>query len=375
MISKESEAISRILELNDRKLAVSFSGGKDSLVVLDLAVRTGITNVVFSDTSMEFPETLEYVREVSLFYGLDIKIVTAPVTLYEMIEYIGVPSRRLRWCCEVLKFGPISRYAIENNIEGFITGLRKKESNRRKNYKFIDNNPMVPVSQINPILEWDDSDVWEYIATNRLPYNSLYNEFDRVGCWCCPYRTEKDWQKTEEIHPEMIDEFNKSLESWAHKLKIQDKEKFISGRGWNAWATPRRSLYIGTQKTINNGNSCKVILSFSTKFEHYSSRINEILPIISTDYHINNSNIEITIDKNKTSHFRILIEKAINCVGCGACTARCKRGALSISNGHLILDITKCNQCEECLRASKLGLRGACIIRNYAPNRTKLLDI
>jgi len=145
MLLRESYALAQLAEFKGKSVAVSFSGGKDSLVALDLAYRIGISKVVFCDTSIEFDETIDYVKFIEQFYGIEIDVVTAPRSFFSMVDHVGIPSRRLRWCCEVFKFGPLAKYAIENRLYGFITGLRKEESNRRANYKEIDDNPLVPV--------------------------------------------------------------------------------------------------------------------------------------------------------------------------------------------------------------------------------------
>lgn len=104
-MEKESFALAELAELSKRNVAVSFSGGKDSLVVLDLAQRVGIKKAVFVDTTVEFDETVDYIRSVEDFYGFKIVVLRAPVDFFGMVGHIGVPSRRFRWCCDVFKFG------------------------------------------------------------------------------------------------------------------------------------------------------------------------------------------------------------------------------------------------------------------------------
>jgi len=125
MDNKESSALTQLIKLQDKNIAVSFSGGKDSLVAVDLALRSGIDRVVFSNTTIEFDETIHYVEKIGSYYDTQIDIIKAPITFFEMVDYVGLPSRRFRWCCDVFKFGPLARYAKQYNLFGFITGLRK----------------------------------------------------------------------------------------------------------------------------------------------------------------------------------------------------------------------------------------------------------
>jgi ferredoxin len=92
----------------------------------------------------------------------------------------------------------------------------------------------------------------------------------------------------------------------------------------------------------------------------------KLIPITPNDHKIQGNNLILSsaADRKKV---KVIVEKAINCVGCGACLPLCKNNALSIEKGSLTVNANKCNKCGECLRASKL--RGACLRRNYAPIR------
>ena len=65
-----------------------------------------------------------------------------------------------------------------------------------------------------------------------------------------------------------------------------------------------------------------------------------------------------------------LVEKAVNCVGCGACTATCKNNALCVENGYLEVRTDKCTHCLACLNTNLL--KGACVFRNYSTRRISL---
>ena len=371
MLHREGGALSFLASLKSLRLAVSFSGGKDSLVALDLSIRVGIRKVVFCDTTIEFDETVRYIKTVEDFYGIEIERVSAPVDFFSMITHVGIPSRRLRWCCDVLKFGPVARYAIDNRIFGFVTGLRQDESTRRKNYRAIDENPMVPAKQINPILEWTGDDVWRYIKRYRLPVNPLYKHFDRIGCWCCPYRTEADWGKIEELFPEKIEHLKKKITEFAKKVKIKDVEEFVEGRGWTRWAGHVRKRSVGTLSLCPSGEHTVVAVGGDPR---QMQRILKILPILTKDFSITGNRLRIVIDQDDKQRLNILLEKALNCCACGACLSLCRVGALNVDNDSVYVDESRCSGCGRCLISSSDSLRGACIIRNYSSTRLSLVE-
>ena len=370
MLNKEKTTLVQLANLSNKRVAVSFSGGKDSLVALDLAYRVGIRKAVFCDTTIEFDETKEFVRCVERFYGIGIDIIRAPVNFFEMIKHVGLPSRILRWCCDVFKFGPLSNYAIRENLYGFVTGLRTKESNKRLSYKRSDRNPLVPVEQVNPILDWTDKDVWEYIKTNSLPVNPLYKHFDRIGCWCCPYRTVNDWKKIEEIFPEKAGMFKRVLTEFAKRMNVRDRKEFIERRGWAAWSNPVRKISVGVYSPCQERKD-KVDLIFSGPGEKQIERITKILPILTEDYFSIGNKLRITIKDLDRRRLNVLIEKAINCKACGACSSLCNTGALQVDEESVYVDFTKCNKCQRCIKTQPL--RGACVIRNYSPKIASLV--
>jgi phosphoadenosine phosphosulfate reductase len=370
MNEKETLALSRIYEYLDKNVAVSFSGGKDSLVVLDLAIRAGINRVVFANTSIEFDETLEYVNAVEDFYGIKIDVVKAPVTFLGMIDTVDLPSRRFRWCCEVFKFGPLGKYAIDKQLYGFFTGLRHDESRRRKKYDVEDTNPVVLTKQINPIIEWKEQDVWNYIKKYNLVINPLYEHFDRVGCWCCPYRSDDEWEIIKQIHPDKAEIFERKLLNFAEKMSIKDKNEFVDKRGWRSWASPSRKITIGAYspcKAVHNG---KIDIILSLENEDQSKRIIKMLPVLTDNFFQINKRIRVTINKDEKTKLNILVEKALNCVSCGACLSLCRSGALHLDDKSVVVNDEKCVHCEKCIRTNIL--RGSCISRNYSNKRLAL---
>jgi len=381
MLKREAKALASIIEqfhnYDVDEMAVSFSGGKDSLVVLDLAVRAGVKKAVFCDTTADFEETIQYVKKIKEFYGIDLVTVQSKLDFFDSIENIGLPSRRARWCCEVFKFAPINDYGKKLGIKLFITGLRKSESQRRQLYSETDNNPLLPFVQFNPILEWEDYEIWEYIHTYNLPYNPLYDVgFDRIGCWCCPYKTTKEWGLIQKLFPEKMSVFEKILEKCAKKLKIKDKERFITKQGWTSWISPNRKITVGKIESCQNNKLSDFDVTLIEFEAQNNEKIIRLLPAL-TDlfWKTDNGQIKVILDRGKRKKLKILIEKAINCVSCGVCTSLCPNGSLKVDNQSVYVDESSCTSCGLCLNASASRLRGACIVRNYSSKAATILDL
>lgn len=230
-MDKEQMAIARLqdaaklsLHRFKKPLRVTYSGGKDSQVLLALAERAGIDfEVINSHTTADAPETVYFIRQQ--FHELELrggrcKIIKPvykgkPVSMWTLIpQKLTPPTRLMRYCCQILK---------EANGKGFFnaTGVRWAESPRRKNSRGVmevmnkdpkkriiltnDNDEKRNLFEtcnlkaemvVNPIIDWSDDDVWEYIESEKPPYNPLYCEgWKRVGCIGCPLAGGKMMQK------------------------------------------------------------------------------------------------------------------------------------------------------------------------------------
>ncbi len=341
---KEIEAMYFLRQFPIDRVAVSFSGGKDSLVALHLASRIGIRKAVFCDTTIESQKVIEFVKEVETILGVKIDIVKPKKSFWELVHLLGVPSVHNRWCCPTIKFQPLNEYARKHKIEYYVTGLRREESVIRKEYKKIEVNPMLPhVIQLNPIVEWSEKDVWEYIRKYELPIPPGYeNGLLRNGCVICPYKSPKELGKVKKLEPEMWERFEEFLNYYAHISGIPDKNRFIES-GWRSWRPPVKRKIVGKIKVNESG----IVLTNGLEKRNF-----KLLKILKKD------------DPDKLKKAKILIEKELNCIGCGACLSLCPTGALYINREGLIdVDIGKCTHCYECLNSSKL--RGGCIGRNY----------
>lgn len=180
---------------------VSFSGGKDSQVVYHLCKEAGVKfQGFYCFTTIDPPELVQFIRE----NYPDVLWLRPEKNMWRLIIENGVPpTARYRYCCYYLK----EKHAFQKG-KVIVLGIRTQESPRRKRmwtskvmyekggeyneinsfeeYQRIISNSDVRVL-INPILNWKDTDVWNYINSRKLKYCSLYDEgFERLGCVGCP---------------------------------------------------------------------------------------------------------------------------------------------------------------------------------------------
>lgn len=178
---------------------LAFSGGKDSVVIKALADMAGVKyEAHYSLTTVDPPELVRFIRTFD-----DVVIDKPKETMWQLIVRKRMPPTRIvRYCCECLK---------ESNGKGriTITGIRWAESARRKNNRNLinigtrkrlvlndDNDESRRIVEqcyrtqktlINPIIDWSDNEVWQFIGEYKLSYCSLYDDgWKRLGCIGCP---------------------------------------------------------------------------------------------------------------------------------------------------------------------------------------------
>jgi phosphoadenosine phosphosulfate reductase len=222
---KEFETMA--LQNNSAGYYVCISGGKDSSVIQQLCILASIKcEFVHNHTSVDLPETVYFIRSEkkrleSMGYIFNIEIPRfrdgRQKTMWNGIITKGLPLRSQRWCCERLKeFGGDDRYVV--------TGVRWAESTRRANLRAVheisgdtkqqhiifnnDNDMKRKLTEyclqrqrfvLNPIVDWTDDDVWEFLKIQKVPVNPLYEKGNkRIGCIGCPM---SESRKELEDHP------------------------------------------------------------------------------------------------------------------------------------------------------------------------------
>jgi phosphoadenosine phosphosulfate reductase len=254
---KVAIAIMRIKEFepmaiqnNPNGYYVCISGGKDSSVIQELCIMAGVKcEFVYSHTSVDHPETIYFIREEQqrlndLGYTFRTHIPRwddgRQKTMWNMIPIKGLPTRRVRWCCQELKENSgKNRYCI--------TGVRWAESVARKKNRKVhevvakmknkrelfnnDNDMRRKLTEIcllkrsfilNPIIDWSDYDVWDFLRKRKVPVNPLYKKgYKRIGCIGCTMSTNA--KKILDGLPKYKAAYQKAAKRyWEHKKKRAD---------------------------------------------------------------------------------------------------------------------------------------------------------
>ncbi len=176
-------------------LAIAFSGAED-VVLIDLAVKSGLDFSVFSlDTGRLHPETYEFIERLRSHYGIAISLVSPdPTELEPFVREKGLFSfyeDGHQECCGIRKVAPLRRALATRRA--WMTGQRKDQSPATRSNTpciemdgaFVGQND-APLLKVNPLMNWTSKEVWGYIRTHDVPYNSLHEQgFISIGCAPC----------------------------------------------------------------------------------------------------------------------------------------------------------------------------------------------
>ena len=374
-------------------VTVSFSGGKDSLAAYGITARAvKEPELLFTNTGLEFPETLEYVETFARKNNLVLHVAEAGTAFRDNVDTFGPPAKDFRWCCKVCKLGPISELISKTYPDGTITseGNRSLESYSRADTGLVTRNPFVPNQiNLNPVRDWCAAEIWGYIWMRGLDYNPLYErDFERIGCYLCASCLASEWRNTARIHPDMYRDWEEYLHRYAERNGLPPEYIDMGFWRWKVLPPKMKQLAEGldlkTEPKKGSGLSLKLMKGASVCVAGgYSMEAIVTVPRNRDFAYVEDAlrtvgevkyspEFEIALAKMKTGRARLFgggqvsvtaedakgaertFEKAVKallraelCTQCGICAKACPRKAIRIKGGMKV-DPEKCISCGKC---------------------------
>jgi len=401
--SNASSDVKSFVKGKNQPLTVSFSGGKDSLAALGVAMNV-VKNptLMFINTGLEFPETLEYVKKVSKKMNLALYVADAGDAFWKNVGTFGPPAKDFRWCCKVCKLGPITDLISEEFPHGTITveGNRALESFARSNIGFVGKNPFVPnQTALNPIRKWSAAEVWGYIWMKGLEYNPLYEKgFERIGCHLCASCLSSEWKETGVLHPAIHSEWEDFLKDYA-KSKGLPKEYAEMGF-WRWKVLPPKMVKLAegmdmkmsastsaaSMKMLKGASPCAaggysmeavVTLPRNRDFAAIEDSLRTIGDVrYSEEFEVALLKLksgkgtaklfgggQVSITAKNAADAEDMFERSVKallrsqmCTECGICVKACPRHAIKVSKGFHV-DKERCISCGKCEKS--------CMVMHY----------
>lgn len=391
---------SAVKTFHERLPIVSFSGGKDSCVVshlVKLALGSKIIHI-FSDTTMENPDTYKVIERFKEENPI-IAFLTAkpPKGFFELAEAIGPPSRILRWCCTTHKTGPLGSLIgmVDGNGTVTFVGNRKTESLRRSKYNSIEfDHKVANEVLVNPILTWNDTEIWLYILTRHIQFSSGYRKgLLRAGCLYCPFNTGWSDYVNNTIYSENTDKWNDLLLRYATKINHKNPGDFVT-IGWKvrAGGNGNKPIELAKSQCDTEENAYNYTLSkeWDESFWEYLKPLGQLVRLyddgIIANYSISNiktNEVMIMLRVSKPrKHIRaiilqqkekkLLLQRLDNqisrfqvCALCGQCHSLCEYSAYSsLEIKKYEIDESKCTNCFKCIKKPCIAIKALKITKS-----------
>jgi 3'-phosphoadenosine 5'-phosphosulfate sulfotransferase (PAPS reductase)/FAD synthetase/ferredoxin len=370
---------------------VAFSGGKDSVVVLDLVQRALPHNafkVLFGDTGMEFPDTYEVVKKIKRNCekcGIEFLTARSKFSPEYTWNKFGPPSQTMRWCCNVHKTSPqilfLRKLIKKPNFKGMaFTGIRGDESVSRSEYDEISLGEKVKGQySCHPIIEWNSAELFSYIYERGLIINKTYMKGNsRAGCLVCPLAAPKNMFFKEQSYSSnpngglTTKTFNDIIiHTTAKELSTPAAVKeYMDIGGWKARKSGKELSIAENlcRDDFDRGILTITLIKQSTDWKQWIKTVGNTTYLDNGDIEIIYEGVPYFISHKKInegeiftvpigtntrrdisfmSALKTIFRKSAYCIGCGVCEANCPNGFISFRDGEVEID-DKCIQCKQC---------------------------
>lgn len=366
---------------------VAFSGGKDSIVTLDLVQKALPHNsfkVLFGDTGMEFPDTYQTVDHIENYCNqANIEFIRSKSDFTPKYTWskFGPPSTVNRWCCSVHKTAPqILALRESTGITDFtglaFIGVRASESIARSDYDYISlGEKHKGQYSCNPILEWNSAELFLYIYNSNLYINKAYKKGNRrAGCLVCPRAAERNDYISRYWYTQEFDALLDSIKTlYASNFSSEERlNEFIRNGGWKARKNGRDiSINLNYSETEEGGNQRITISNPRSNWKEWIKTIG-ILQNSASPYHIifrqqlyefelieTDNTITVRFDSIYAKQnplfvklFKNVFRKVAVCINCRECEADCHNGCIHMKGGDFYID-ENCVHCSQCHKVEK----------------------
>ena len=195
------EMIKWAYDTHGKRAALQTSLQNTGCVQIEMAVRVAPELRIITVDTWRLPEeTYQLIHEIETKYGISIeRFEPDPKRVKQMVdrhgEYLFFDNKdKQEYCCMIRKVEPNNR-AMES-VDVMIGGRRRDQSNFRKKLAKAEYSQTEThrVLKLNPLADWTEDQIWEYIRSKNIPYNKLYDmEYTSIGCKICTTPT-KPWE-------------------------------------------------------------------------------------------------------------------------------------------------------------------------------------